>query len=218
MPEHDPEKWESVLGGIMLSQQKNVESLRLRWQQDLPGHNALFEDLCARYSEPHRHYHTVEHLTALFAALDPFDLRDPRAVHLAAWYHDAIYDTACADNEERSAALAREALAGLIDSPRVEHMILATKSHTVPPADADEALFLDADFSILGAPAPRYAAYAAEVRAEYGWLPDEGWRAGRLAFLTKAAAAPRLFHTDDFELRLGAQARTNIAWEMAQLA
>jgi predicted metal-dependent HD superfamily phosphohydrolase len=195
-----------------------VEILRLRWQRDLQGRDALFDDLCARYSEPNRHYHTLVHLEALFAALDPFTLTDPRSVHLAAWYHDAIYDTARADNEERSAALAHEALAGLIDSARVEHMILATKSHTVPPADADEALFLDADFSILGAPAPRYAAYAAEVRAEYGWLTDEGWRAGRLAFLTKAAATPRLFHTDDFETRLGAQARTNIAWEMAELA
>lgn len=197
--------------------------LRQRWLADtqgLAGAAARFDDLCARYSEPHRHYHTLTHLDALFGQLAPHRLSHPSAVHFAAWYHDVIYDTAKSDNEERSAAYAADALGamGFADIARVEHMILATKNHTAPPADADEALFLDADFSILGAPPARYAAYVAEVRAEYGWLPEEAWRAGRMAFLTKTAAAPRLFHTDDFETRLGAQARANIAWERAQRA
>jgi predicted metal-dependent HD superfamily phosphohydrolase len=206
----------------MPSADASRDRLRRRWQadmMDLGAASALFDDLCARYSEPHRHYHTLIHLDALFTALEPHALRHKQAVHFAAWYHDVIYDTARSDNEERSAALARDALGqlGFADIARVEHMILATKSHTAPPADEDEALFLDADFSILGAPPARYAAYVAEVRAEYGWLPDEGWRAGRIAFLMKTSEAARLFHTDAFENRLGAQARANIAWERAQL-
>jgi len=199
------------------------DRLRRRWQADTEGRagaDTLFDDLCARYSEPHRHYHTLTHLEALFAALDPHWLGHPAAVHFSAWYHDVIYDTARSDNEELSAAHAGVALRamGLGDVTRVEHMIRATKNHTAPPADPDEALFLDADFSILGAPPARYEAYVVEIRAEYGWVPEEAWRAGRLAFLTKTAAAPRLFHTDAFEARLGAQARANIAWERAKLA
>ena len=203
---------------------ESVERLAARWRADTQGHprtDPLFADLCKRYGEPHRHYHTLRHLEDLFVTLDAHAamLADVRAVAFAVWYHDVIYDTTRDDNEERSAALAAEVLKALDypQSARVTHMILATKNHTQAPADADEALFLDADFSIVGAPESRYAAYTQEVRAEYGWLPDEAWRAGRLVFLTKAAEATRLFHTDAFEATLGSRARANIAWETARL-
>jgi len=185
-----------------------AERLAAHWNADTLGHpqsSSLFADLCKRYGEPHRHYHTLRHLEDLFAKLDAHIsmLRNARAVSFAAWYHDVVYDTTRSDNEERSAALAADAL-GMLDYPE-------------SAADADEALFLDADFSILGAPESRYAAYTEEVRAEYGWLPDEAWRAGRLTFLAKAAEAKRLFHTDAFESALGPRARANILWEIARL-
>ena len=57
--------------------------------------NAVYDNLIARYSEPHRAYHTLEHIGH---CLDEFEqvrhlATNPDAVELALWYHDAIYDT-----------------------------------------------------------------------------------------------------------------------------
>ena len=58
--------------------------------------------------EPHRHYHTLEHLRECFGRFA--DIRKlaqhPEEVEIALWYHDAIYDVKKSDNEERSAELA----------------------------------------------------------------------------------------------------------------
>jgi len=79
--------------------------LRSRWPLD----EALYQDLVARYREPHRRYHTLQHLEECFARFD--ELRalaeHPRDVELAIWFHDAIYDTRRSDNEARSAAWGR---------------------------------------------------------------------------------------------------------------
>ena len=72
------------------------------------------DDLLARYSEPERHYHTRQHLAeclAEFECSSHLALR-PAEVEAGLWFHDAVYDPHRNDNEERSAALAREVLAG----------------------------------------------------------------------------------------------------------
>jgi predicted metal-dependent HD superfamily phosphohydrolase len=63
--------------------------------------SGLYEELLARYTEPHRHYHTVRHLEECFAELAAVraDAARPAEVELALWFHDAIYDTARHDNE-----------------------------------------------------------------------------------------------------------------------
>src|SRR5258707_14163475 len=78
---------------------------------------APWELLASRYSEPHRAYHTLRHIEH---CLDEFEAvrqeaRDPVAVEMALWYHDAVYDTRRRDNEELSAILAERtsAAAGL---------------------------------------------------------------------------------------------------------
>ena len=77
----------------------------------VPGSEQLREELLRRWGEPHRHYHDRRHLSEVLAAL-PDDA--PRAVRLAAWYHDAVYDPTRDDNEEASARLAREQLHALV--------------------------------------------------------------------------------------------------------
>ena len=54
-----------------------------------------------RYSEEHRHYHTLAHIEHLLELLPHAD----ETVLAAVWFHDAIYDSA--QNEERSAALSK---------------------------------------------------------------------------------------------------------------
>ena len=76
------------------------------------GLDALLSALLACYREPHRHYHTVQHLDECFERLAP--LRDraahPAEVEVALWFHDAVYDVQRHDNEARSATWAVDAL------------------------------------------------------------------------------------------------------------
>src|SRR5215212_6859444 len=103
--------------------------------------------LVARYAEPHRRYHTLVHIEAILPLV-----RGTRA-ELAAWFHDAIYDTTLHDNEARSAELASNALRDLgfdhATVAAVEQMIVATARHDPAGLDEDGLRFLDADLSIL---------------------------------------------------------------------
>ena len=73
-------------------------------------------------------------------------------------------------------ALARPGRAG--GAGPLRELIMAT-CHQAPPGDADAALVVDIDLAILAAPAPVYARYEADVRAEYAWVPEPLFRAGR---------------------------------------
>src|SRR3989442_12745478 len=72
--------------------------------------NLPYEDLVSRYAEAHRAYHTLAHIEHCLEEFEPARglARDPSAIEMALWYHDAVYDPRAADNEEKSAALALE--------------------------------------------------------------------------------------------------------------
>ena len=134
---------------------------RPTWQQawerlGLTPPPGLLDQLVARYAEPHRAYHTMQHITECFAVLEPAAVlaRDLGAVQLALWFHDAIYDTRAHDNEARSAAWARTALreagAAARTADRVHELIMAT-THRATPEDPDARLLVDVDLSIFGA-------------------------------------------------------------------
>jgi predicted metal-dependent HD superfamily phosphohydrolase len=192
-----------------------------------PGPATTLRDaLIAAYGEPHRRYHTVEHLDAVLTTLD--ELTRPRpptaASRLATWFHDAVYDPARFDNEERSAAMAEAELAELGTDGRlvaeVAALVLATKGHDVAgdePAGTDHHEMLDADMAILGSPPAAYVRYADAIRAEYGHLPDEVFRPGRAAVLRGFLARPTLFLTAAALERFEASARHNLAEELARL-
>ena len=178
------------------------------------------------YAAADRHYHGLSHIKALLglAAEHRAMLADPEAVEAAIWFHDAIYDSRAADNEARSAALARERLSGRTDPARVKRiaaMIEATATHALPDLPeqyrADAALFLDMDLSILGAPPEAFDAYEAAVRQEYAWVPEPAWRQGRAAVLRRFLQREAIFHTETFRLRFEAPARGNIARSLKTL-
>jgi predicted metal-dependent HD superfamily phosphohydrolase len=181
------------------------------------------ETLVEAYSGPDRHYHGLKHLDFLFGEIDRHADRIAlrNRLELAAWFHDWIYDTKRSDNEERSAETAFEMLTEMgvtaESSGRVAALIRMTKAHT-SAGDTDDDLFLDMDFAILGAPADVYDRYTEQVRAEYGGVPEEFFKAGRAEFLRGVLTRPRIFITDIYEAEFGAQARENIAREIAQLS
>ncbi|MGW0249344.1 HD domain-containing protein [Nocardia goodfellowii] len=187
------------------------------------GAERVGADLVRRYREPHRRYHTVEHLATMLGVIDELaaDAADPDAVRYAAFFHDAVYAVDRPDNEERSAELAEDVLGKLGAATElvreVGRLVRLTAAHDPAAGDRNGAVLCDADLVILAADAPGYAAYTAAVRAEYQHVPDDLFRAGRAAVLQGLARQPRLFRTPTARMRFEAAARTNLATELAAL-
>ncbi|TYR31123.1 hypothetical protein FY036_17000 [Mesorhizobium microcysteis] len=186
-------------------------------------------ELRRRLAEPHRHYHTQQHIDTLLAMLEAKlpDLHHPEASELAIWFHDAVYDPAARDNERKSASLMREMLSGIIDPELIdiaEIMILATETHRVPPAlpidiATDTALFLDLDMAILAAAASTYDVYADGVRREFVPVVGEtAYVTGRLDFLTKTLGSGRPLFCTEWGRSMEAAARENVERERAALS
>jgi predicted metal-dependent HD superfamily phosphohydrolase len=192
---------------------------------DAPGTAAAEAglDLLSRWSEPHRHYHTLDHLAAVLAVIDEHADRapDPSAVRLAAWFHDAVYDPRRVDNEEASALLAEAKLptlsvpAGTV--AEVARLVRLTASHDPLPGDRNGELLSDADLAILAAEPAAYLAYTQAIREEYSYLPDVTFATGRAGVLQTLLGLPRLFHTPALRDRWQEPARRNLTRELASL-
>ncbi|MEU6039400.1 HD domain-containing protein [Actinomadura sp. NPDC047616] len=188
-----------------------------------PQTRTIGERLAARYAEEHRRYHTRDHLTAVLDLVDelaPY-AADPDLVRLAAWFHDAVYDPARADNEMRSARLARRMLADTDLAPdavaEVARLVELTESHAPDEDDRNGQVLCDADLAVLGSDPERYAAYAAAVREEYAFVPEELFKAGRAEVLRSLLDLPALFHTPEARGRFEDRARQNIRTELMLL-
>jgi predicted metal-dependent HD superfamily phosphohydrolase len=191
-----------------------------QWLRLLPDAPELGHDLIDRWSQPHRHYHTLDHLAAVLAVIDRYAevAANPDDVRLAAWFHDAVYDPTAADNEERSAALAEIELGKLgRPSADVARLVLLTAGHRVDDGDSDGALLADADLAILAAGPDVYDRYAADVRREYAHVPDELFRVGRATVLRGLAALPTLYRIVPPREHWERAARANLERELRSL-
>lgn len=177
----------------------------------------------AAYAEPHRRYHTRDHIQACLAELagvDGLDERERRILTLTIWWHDAIYDPTRSDNEARSADLAVRALADLgePDDVRLEvgRLIRLTAGHQVDPTDRLGALLVSIDLAILGASPADYGRYVDAIRQEYGHVPDTLFSFGRAAILRRFLEGP-IFPHPAFAARFEDQARANMERELVAL-
>ncbi|PTT91814.1 N-methyl-D-aspartate receptor NMDAR2C subunit [Pelomonas sp. HMWF004] len=200
---------------------------RIRWRaawQALVAtpSGALHAELLARYAEPHRAYHTPQHLAECLALFDEFRAlaQRPAEVEIALWFHDAVYDVHRHDNEAVSADWARTALLAAGDAPdaaeRVAALVLATR-HSVAPTTPDEQLLVDIDLAILGAAPARFAEYEAQIRVEYGFVPPAVFQEKRGAILAGFLARPVLYGTPALRERFEAVARANLRQAIADL-
>ena len=199
-------------------------AVRSAWRA-LGGGDASLEPVLDRLREPHRRYHDAEHVAAVLHHVDEIVDAEPIArldlVRAAAIFHDVVYDPRAADNEARSADLAAALTADELgwsvdDTEVVRRLILATADHEAQ--DALEAVLLDADLAIIGAPAAAYARYVVGVRAEYAHVDDAGWRAGRAAVLQSFLDRPTIYATETMRSRREEQARVNLRAELDALA
>ena len=183
-----------------------------------PGHLAVHR----AYTEPHRHYHTREHIARTLGLFDGVRhrLSHPAEAELAVWLHDVVYDPRAPDNEERSAALAERMLeASDVAGPavnRVRALILATR-HVGPPEELDARYVVDADLSILGAPEFEFDRYERQVRQEYFFVSEPEWRERRAKVLRRFLDRPQIFQTAEFS-SFEAPARANLARSLGRRA
>lgn len=101
----------------------------------------VYQRLLSAYAEPHRHYHSLQHLGECLTHFQAVRhlAAHPGEVALALSFHDAVYDPKGKDNEALSARWADEVLAQAgATQPcrdRVESLIMAT-CH-LPPGQPD---------------------------------------------------------------------------------
>jgi predicted metal-dependent HD superfamily phosphohydrolase len=176
---------------------------------------AVFHSVLANYSESHRKYHTVQHLTECLAAFQEVShlAPHPAEVEMALWFHDAIYDVQRGDNEEQSAQWAETALnAAGVPAAAIERISLLVRAttHTGIPATPDEQLLVDIDLGILGAGEQRFAEYERQIREEYAFVPGFLFRRKRRAILQSFLQRPRIYNTAHFYAALEQVARGNL--------
>ncbi len=188
-----------------------------------PAPEGLLAALTERYSEPHRHYHTLEHLDAclrhLAALAQP--LEQPHEVALALWFHDAIYAIGASDNELRSADWARQALlaaGGAADAAQRVHASIMVTRHDQPAQTSDQHILLDVDLAILGAAPAVFDAYERQIEAEYQSVPRAAFRGNRRRILQGFLDRPRIYHSAPFLATREAQARANLERSIRALA
>jgi predicted metal-dependent HD superfamily phosphohydrolase len=183
----------------------------------------VLAELLRRWTEPHRRYHTLQHLSECLAVFecDRALSEHPGEVAIAVWFHDVVYDSGRHDNEAASADLARRVLLKAGGDAAVAervHAAIMTTRHSAMPTTPDERLLVDIDLAILGAEPARFAEYEAQIRDEYGFVPDAVFRSKRAEILSAFLARPVLFSTPALAQRFDAPARANLSRAIATLA
>ncbi len=204
----------------------SVPDLSLAWRDltgSAPEAQPLGTALLERWAEPHRRYHTLDHLRAVLASIDEIggQASDIAAVRYAAWFHDAVYAGEPGRDEEQSAALAEETLPGCgVPTERVvevARLVRLTATHRPASDDADGRVLCDADLAVLGGAPHDYLSYTTAIREEYAHVTDPEFRVGRAAVLRALLETPRLFHTPFGRARWEDRARVNVRAELLRL-
>lgn len=147
------------------------------------------------WNEPHRFYHTMEHLNHLVSIIESEPIRstlnmtERQLLILAAVYHDVVYAIGAADNEDLSAlecdAAIHDRYIHMPDRDRLRAMIMATKDHTVYQPDSLVRLFAQLDlYPLTRFDKKQMARYEHQIFREFQQYPTPAYIQGRIAVLT----------------------------------
>ncbi|GAA4309711.1 hypothetical protein GCM10023149_04140 [Mucilaginibacter gynuensis] len=134
------------------------------------------------YREPHRFYHTLEHLDDIYQQLQNNNLGDNDALLLATVFHDIIYDPRSATNEEDSAKYFNEVFHGdQVLKDTVTEIIIDTKTHQ--PKSELSRIFSEADLNILRQPFSKLMVYERQIFKEFQFVDYSIYRQKRVEVL-----------------------------------
>jgi len=206
---------------------KNAVCSELRWNTlcerfNIKTDQKTYEALIKAHAEPHRAYHTLDHIEACLTHLDRVrsETTAPEEIEMALWFHDAVYQPFSSTNEEDSASWCAQWLQSssveqsIID--RIRQYILDTKSHDTPLTQ-DGCYMLDIDLSILGTPQSVYDQFEQDVRREYRRVPSFIFCKKRKAILLNFLNRDKIYKTAYFQDTFETQARSNLKRAISNL-
>lgn len=147
------------------------------------------DDLLKRWEEPHRAYHSKEHLYDLFRQIEDdyskgnISTTEREKLELIALFHDIVYAPTRTDNEERSAGLLLHLCDNQKDSSilEVRDAVLATAGHEdVSPLSAT---FNKYDMNIVERSYDELLEWEHGIFREYKTVGIKAYQTGRLQFL-----------------------------------
>ena len=193
-----------------------------KYSKDHELANNLWLEIFTKYSEPKRHYHTIDHLEALITDLNEVKskITDWDTTLFAVFYHDIIYKASCSTNEGDSAKLAMKRLAEIgypaDKMAKCANMILTTKLHELSE-DSDTNYLTDADLGILGKTPEEYQKYTEQIREEYTIYADFMYNSGRKKALQHFLQMETIHKTEHFFKKYEKGAKINISNELGTL-
>ncbi|MBE9041957.1 N-methyl-D-aspartate receptor NMDAR2C subunit [Oscillatoriales cyanobacterium LEGE 11467] len=177
--------------------------------------------LISAYSQSHRSYHTLKHLSECLEKLDwaiseyqVLSVYNSKLVEVALWYHDAVYQPQQNQNEQNSANWAIEFFSKSGLPPEkcqlIRSLILAT-CHRQTPVDEMHRLIVDIDLSILGAKIERFQEYESQIRQEYYWVARSIYTQKRKELLSFFLSKTQIYLTQLFYENFENRAQENIS-------
>ena len=154
--------------------------------------DSAYKDLMNKYSESHRYYHTISHITNGLDEIWNRALDDEKynlnEVEFAWWYHDSIYDKQSRVNELRSAIYAKSACEkSLLEESFASaiYKLIMDTAHNRIPDTYDGKFICDIDLLIFAADINTFNEYENNIRKEYSWVDDNAYLIARKDILNK---------------------------------
>ena len=181
----------------------------------------IIDEIEASYAEPHRYYHTGQHIDHCLKQFDlaHHEMDDADAIEMALWFHDIEYDPKARDNEYQSAERFKQIAHGAMD-PALEEQIyrlIMITMHTDAPTGVDEQYIVDIDLSSFGLPWDEFVHDSKNVHKEYSHLSTEEFVRRNRRFLQSLLDRPKIFFTEFYRKRYEHIARDNISKQLLHL-
>ena len=164
------------------------------------NHLQFNSDVINHYDEPHRFYHTLEHIEDILKQLHDTDLLKYDELFLAAVFHDIVYDPQSNTNEEDSANLflnaAKSSSLTIDQKEHVRQLILDTKHHKPTVKFSEE--FIKADLAILNAPFDKLITYEKQIFKEFQFVDYKDYKPKRIEILKQFNSHGNLNHLIDY--------------------
>lgn len=154
--------------------------------------------LTKAYTEPHRCYHTLEHIAHMFNVARAHNIELSKAQTHAIWWHDAVYVPGSKDNEDNSCIMMSQYYNSDANYFNVVRMILDTRDHI--PHSEESAVVCDLDMFGFVESTTKHQSINRQIEEEFtlaGVTPDD-YHNGRIKFLESLLTKP-VFHSEVFK-------------------